>query len=171
MKYAQWRKKGGLLIIIVLYQARTVLGPGRRISEFGVDSVTPVGVHSLIYVENSPTLDQFAVPVLRSESLQIYHGSLHRLGLEHSALHAREPGDMNELPPFSPRYNYISSCLRFGLRDITRLSWTRTASATFAFDLEKDLLDSLFTTFYNCCRIHIIRTCCALLSTVTVEFV
>ena len=46
-----------------------------------VTVVTPVHAHSLIFVENFPTLDQFAVRVPRSESLQIRYGLLDRLGL------------------------------------------------------------------------------------------
>ena len=52
-----------------------------------VHGVIPVRVHSLVLVESSSTLDQFAVCVSCSESLQIRHASLDCLGRRHSALH------------------------------------------------------------------------------------
>ena len=50
-------------------------------------SVTPVRVYSLAFTETPNPLDQFAVGVPRSESLQIRHASLDCLELWHSALH------------------------------------------------------------------------------------
>ena len=49
--------------------------------------VTPLRVHSLAFTEPHNPIDQFAVGVPRSESLQIRHASLDNLGLWHSALH------------------------------------------------------------------------------------
>ena len=44
-------------------------------------------VHSSAFTETLNPIDQFAVGVPPSESLQIRHASLDRLGLWHSALH------------------------------------------------------------------------------------
>ena len=120
-----------------------------------------------VVIQNFRTLDQFAVfPIL----------SLYRFAMVHwivldsiAFCLTRGPGDMSALPPFSPGYEKLQPVLWPSRHQETLLD--THASASFAFGLEKDILDSLFTVFYNCCRIHIIRTCYALLSIAGVEFV
>ena len=81
----------------------------------------------------------------------------------------RGTGDMSERPPFSLGCIKLQPALQPARHQETLLD--PYASASFAFGLKKDTPDSLFTDFYKCCRIHIIRTCYSLLSTVSVEFV
>ena len=127
-------------------------------------SVTPVRVHSLIFVESSATLDQFALRVPRSASLHIRHASLDRLAF----CLTRGPGDMSA-PAFLTGLYKLQPALPPARHQETLLD--PHASVSLAFGLEKRCSDSLFIAFYNCCRIHIIRTCYALLTTVSVEFV
>ena len=107
--------------------------------------VTPVRVHSLAVTEPSNPIDQFAVGVPRSESLQIRHASLDSLGFWHSALHEDQvTGVSADLSS-----GCISSNLHFNLRDIKRLSWTHTLVLRFAFSVWENIfiLDSPFTAF------------------------
>ena len=94
-------------------------------------------VHSLAFAETLNPIDQVAVGVPRSESLQIRHASLDRLELWHSALH-EDQVDRSERRPLSS--GYISSNLHFNLCDIKRFSWTHTLVLRFAFRLGKRYL-------------------------------